>query len=128
MLIINLFITTSLYNNTYILHYTKKTFVTSSIKPSKELIKISIIVSSCWQPTSRAPPCGLGNYTIKTWDNCKPSRPRASGRQLIIKKRHEGTLVDDCTTKNIKILKINMFGTIPIRILSNIYDWTTRLK
>ena len=105
-----------------------KTFVTSFIKPQKGFITTSVIMSNCWQPSSRSPIHSWGTAPSNTWYNWKPSRTRAPGRQLSILKHPEVTLVDGCPTKDIKLAKGGMIDTLPMEILSTIHDWITILK
>ena len=62
------------------------------------------------------------------WEYWKPERPQEPGHQLILPERPEGTLVDNHPTKRVNITKFGLFYTLPMKLLSTIYDWITSLK
>ena len=111
----------------------RRTYVTSFIKPQKGFIKPSIIISSCWKPNISATLRRWGDLPNKTWDNWKPAHSRAPGRQLILPKFPKYNLVDDNTTKRVKIWKsqsvqYSPYGTSIYHRLLDYYPWIQPIK
>ena len=100
---IQLFTTTSLYNNTSVvlfepaLHLHKNIFFTSFIKTYQRSITLFYIMSG-WQPAYSVTPSSqekTSETPSESWQNCNHAHPRMPGRPLIILRSHVPTLVED---------------------------------
>ena len=106
----------------------KKKIVSSFINPQKGFTTPSIILYSCWKTSGITPLRCWGYPPSNKGHKCKPAHPCAPGRQIILPKCTEGTILDNCTTKRVKIAKLSLFNNPPMELIPTINDWITSLK